>query len=319
MKFKLLISVFFLVLSTQSHAFFWGWFSSNTNYTKTKHPIILVQGIIAFDTIAGIDYWYKIPEKIEKEGGRVFIAKINAFDDSYKRGEQLIDQLDTLRALHPEIQKFNIVAHSQGGMTGRYVANVRPDLVASITTMGTPHKGAPIADLLTDKTPEDSPLGGLIDLVGNAAGNLINLLGDNPEAPSNLRGMLSDFNTEGSATFNQLFPVGVPTSDCGEGAYSANIGGHNLRFYSWAGTKTWTTGIDPSDWLFTTTGLVFQGAPNDGLTGRCSSHFGKVIKDNYKMNHIDLVNHLFGITHIFETSPLSVYREHAHRLKKAGL
>ena len=58
---------------------------------------------------------------------------------------------------------------------------------------------------------------------------------------------------------------------------------------------------------------------SDGLVGRCSSHFGKVVRDNFSMNHLDEVNQLFGLTSIFETSPVSVFRSHANRLKNAGL
>ncbi|MCY4798836.1 lipase, partial [Pseudomonas aeruginosa] len=58
---------------------------------------------------------------------------------------------------------------------------------------------------------------------------------------------------------------------------------------------------------------------NDGLVGTCSSHLGMVIRDNYRMNHLDEVNQVFGLTSLFETSPVSVYRQHANRLKNASL
>ena len=37
------------------------------------------------------------------------------------------------------------------------------------------------------------------------------------------------------------------------------------------------------------------------------------------MNHLDEVNQLFGFVSIFETSPVSVFRAHANRLRNAGL
>ncbi len=64
--------------------------------------------------------------------------------------------------------------------------------------------------------------------------------------------------------------------------------------------------------------LAFEG-PTDGLVGRCSSHLGMVIRDNYRMNHLDEVNQVFGLTSLFETDPVSIYRQHANRLKNAGL
>ena len=80
----------------------------------------------------------------------MFVPKINAFDSSAKRGEALIAQLDNIRASSAgKISKFNLMGHSQGGITVRYVMNTRPDLVASVTTMNTPHKGSPLADLVT--------------------------------------------------------------------------------------------------------------------------------------------------------------------------
>ena len=49
------------------------------------------------------------------------------------------------------------------------------------------------------------------------------------------------------------------------------------------------------------------------------SHLGKVIRDNYHMNHLDEVNQTIGLTDLFETDPVVVFRNHANRLKQAGL
>ena len=69
-----------------------------TTEAQTKHPIVLVPGIFAFDSITAIDYWYKIPAALQSQGATVFVPKINAFDSSAKRGEALIAQLDNIRA-----------------------------------------------------------------------------------------------------------------------------------------------------------------------------------------------------------------------------
>ena len=78
-------------------------------------------------------------------------------------------------------------------------------------------------------------------------------------------------------------------------------------------------GVDISDLLFATTGLVFEGEPNDGITGVCSNHFGRVLRDNYIMNHIDINNHVLGIVSLLDTNPKTVFKNHANRLKKLGL
>ncbi|MEM8996950.1 MAG: lipase, partial [Acidobacteriota bacterium] len=64
---------------------------------------------------------------------------------------------------------------------------------------------------------------------------------------------------------------------------------------------------------------LFYSEPNDGLVGRCSSRLGDVIRDNYRMNHLDEVNQVFGLVYWFESNPKTVFRAHANRLKNAGL
>ncbi len=314
-----LISILMLSWASQSHA---GWFSDlfDNNKAKTKHPIMLVPGIFAFDTIAGVDYWYKIPSSLEDDGAKVHVAKINAFDSSAMRGETLIDQLDAIKASsNGSITKFNLMGHSQGGMTSRYVMNVRPDLVASVTTMATPHSGSPLADMVTDIAPPSSVQGVLFEVFANAVGDLVNLMSDNKKDDSDIYAMLGEFNAAGAAQFNATFPAGLPSSRCGEGASQVNIAGHNIKLYSWGGTGHLTGGVDISDPLFAITGLAFNGEGNDGVTGQCSSHFGRVLRDDYFMNHLDINNHVLGLVSLFETNPKTVFKNHAKRLKSAGL
>lgn len=290
-----------------------------SGYTQTKHPIMLVQGILAFDSIAGVEYWYKIADKLESEGGKVYTAHINAFNGSVARGEQLIKELDNIRATDPSVSKFNLVAHSQGGLTSRYVMAVRPDLVASVTTMGSPHQGAPISDVLNKVFPEDTILGKAYEVVADAAGTLIDKLSGDGVGKGNTRELTKEFTTAGAQKFNAQFPLGLPTEDCGEGPASVTVNGNDIRLYSWAGTDPFTNVADPLDYLFGTTSLLFAGKNSDGITGQCSSHFGTVIRDDYKMNHGDLINQVLGLHSLFSTDPLSLYRTHANRLKQAGL
>lgn len=311
-----LATVLTIALSSQAQA---GWFSDFFSYTKTKHPIVLVPGIFAFDTIAGIDYWYQIPASLEAKGAEVHVAKINAFDSSAMRGEALIAQLEEIQAASGgSIQKFNIMGHSQGGMTARYVMNVRPDLVASITTMATPHTGSPLADLVTDIAPPESVQGVLFEVFANTVGNLVNLLSDNKKDQSDIYAMLGEFNEAGAAQFNANFPLGLPASECGAGPSNVTINGENIKLYSWGGTGHLTGGLDISDALFAITSLAFDEA-NDGVTGICSSHFGSILRDDYFMNHLDINNHVLGLVSIFETNPKTVFKNHANRLKKAGM
>ncbi len=290
-----------------------------TTQAQTKYPIVLVPGIFAFDSIAGIDYWYKIPAALQSQGATVFVPKINAFDSSTKRGEALIAQLENIRASSGgKITKFNLMGHSQGGITVRYVMNTRPDLVASVTTMNTPHKGSPLADLVTGVAPASSLQGVAFTAFANAVGDLVNLLSNNKKSPADVRAMLTEFNKNGAAANNQRYPVGIPTTACGAGPETASINGNTVRMYSWSGTAPLTNVLDASDVLFGISRFAFTEA-NDGVTGKCSSHFGKVLKDDYFMNHLDVTNQLFGAVSLFETNPKTLFQNHASRLKSLSL
>jgi triacylglycerol lipase len=77
--------------------------------------------------------------------------------------------------------------------------------------------------------------------------------------------------------------------------------------------------LDISDLITAGASLFFtDGEANDGLVGTCSTHLGMVVRDDFKMNHLDEVNQLLGIHHLTETDPLTVFRTHANRLKLAG-
>ena len=50
-----------------------------------------------------------------------------------------------------------------------------------------------------------------------------------------------------------------------------------------------------------------------------ATHFGKVIRDDFKHNHLDLTNLMFGLIPKFEADPVEVFRTQANRLKVDGL
>ncbi len=287
---------------------------SASTYTKTQYPVVLVHGLLGFDSLLGVyDYWYHVPSNLISGGARVYVANVSSSNFNEVRGEQLIRDLDTLRALHGH-SKFNLVGHSQGGPTIRYVASVRPDLVASITTVGAPHRGSKVADGLNAALPPGSPLRPLVAGLVNAVSVFIEVLSGNDD-PQDALGALASLSTSGAATFNARHPQGMPATSCGQGAASVN----GIRYYSWSGTAVHTHLLDASDALLGAGSLFFGFEQNDGLVGRCSSHLGTVLRDNYGWNHLDEVNQVFGLTSWFQADPVSVIRAHANRLKNAGL
>lgn len=284
-----------------------------SDYTRTRYPLVLAPGVLGFDKVLGIEYWYGIPASLRSDGARVFVTSASAFNSSEARGEQTLRQVQDVLAI-TGAAKVNLLGHSHGGFSVRYVARLMPSRVASLTLVGSPVKGTPVADLIGEFTANPA-VGGVVGKVGNAFSSLLTMLAGN-SYQEDVLGAMGSLSTKGAATFNAAHPAGVPATTCGEGAYSVN----GVRMYSWSGTSPTTNILDVTDVLFGATSLAFLGREaNDGLVGRCSSHFGQVLRDNYPWNHGDEINHLFGLRGLFTTDPRSVYRQHANRLKQAGL
>ncbi|NRA23386.1 MAG: triacylglycerol lipase [Oleispira sp.] len=301
----------FMLMSASSQA--WWWQKSST-YTQTKYPIVLTHGLYGFDSLLGIEYWHKVPETLRKDGAAVYLTTVSNSNSSEIRGEQLIPQIERILAISGA-EKVNLIGHSHGGPTIRYVASVRPDLVASVTSIAGVNKGSEVADAINEWSEGSDVFSSIIATLGNTLALIIDLIsGGNYD--QDIMASMAALTTEGSLAFNEKHPAGIPSSNCGEGAYIEN----GIRYYSWSGAKPSTNVLDPLDLLTTTTSLFFTpGTKNDGLVSACSSHLGMVIRDDFKMNHLDEVNMLLGLHHLWSTDPLTVFRSHANRLKNQGL
>ncbi len=280
--------------------------------TQTRYPIVLVHGLFGFDSALGVDYFYGIPEALRRDGAKVYVAQVSAANSTEVRGEQLLAQVKNILAL-TGAPKVNLIGHSHGGPTTRYVAGVAPQLVASVTSVGGVNRGSRVADIVRGVAPAGSVSESVANAAAKALVTLINLASGGTSLPQMPTAALDSLTTAGSAKFNQRFPAGVPTSGCGDGAESVN----GVRYYSWTGTKTLTNVFDVSDAPLAVLGLVF-GEANDGLVSACSSRLGKHLGD-YSQNHLDEVNQVLGLRDWFATDPVTVYRQHANRLKNQSL
>lgn len=288
--------------------------SAQSTYTQTRYPIVLVHGLLGFDSLLGVyDYWYGMPSELRAGGARVYVANVSSSNYTEVRGEQLIRYLDNLRAINGHA-KFNLIGHSHGGPTIRYVASVRPDLVASVTSIGAPHTGSKVADGLNATLPPGSPLRGIVAGFVDALSVFLEFLSGDDD-PQYALGALASLSSPGAAAFNARHPQGMPTTACGQGASSVN----GIRYYSWGGTSVLTNIFDASDGMLGAGALFFGFEQNDGLVGRCSSHLGTVLRDDYGWNHLDEVNQILGLRGLFSARPAEVTRAHANRLKNAGL
>ncbi|RQS61909.1 triacylglycerol lipase [Burkholderia sp. Bp8963] len=318
------------------------------DYAATQYPIILVHGLTGTDRYAGVlEYWYGIQEDLQQRGATVYVANLSGYqsdDGPNGRGEQLLAYVKQVLAA-TGATKVNLVGHSQGGLTSRYVAAVAPELVASVTTIGTPHRGSEFADFVQGVLAYDptglssSVIAAFVNVFGILTSSTLNTNQDALAA-------LKTLTTSQAATFNQNYPsagLGAPGS-CQTGAATETVGGNTHLLYSWAGTAIQPTisafgvtgaqdastipvvdpanALDPSTLALLGSGTVMvnRGAgQNDGVVSKCSALFGQVLSTSYKWNHVDEINQLLGVRGAYAEDPVAVIRTHANRLKLAGV
>ncbi len=288
-----------------------------SDYAKTKYPLVFAHGLTGFSSLGGgFDYWYGIPQNLTTNGANVFVTQEAAMNSSTIRGEQLLNQVQQILAITGE-HKVNLIGHSQGAQTVRYVAAVIPNQVASATTIGGANGDIPIANLVYNLTQTsavgtmvitpvlETALNSFFTIVGIASGHYYD---------QNSLSALSSLDSTGIIAFNAQFPAAVPTQPCGQGAPIVN----GVRYYSWTGIGKYTNPLNPASPLMLAMSIATP-SKNDGIVPQCSSHLGQVIRDDYNQNHLDEVNQIAGLTDIFSVSPVTLYRQHANRLKVAGL
>lgn len=273
-----------------------------------------------------LDYFNGIPQTLSRNGAEVFTTKTSTVNSIEVRGEQLLDQIRTIKAITGS-DKVNLVGHSQGGLDSRYVASVDPQSVASVTTVASPHTGVGVADKVNDWINTREPVVGDDTLEAKVLYNLFNIAGLGIGAASGIpltkpqeqsaKGFINSVSKEAFITFNQTHPGPIPSTYCGN--TPANNVMNGIAYYSFSGVGQSTNLLDASDIILSVTGSLYDKDDlNDGLVTRCSSRIGKVIRDDYRMNHLDSINQLLGLVSWRETNPLTVYRQQMNRVKKAG-
>lgn len=297
-----------------------------SSYTKTNYPVVMAHGLGGFTTLFGVlDYFNGIPEDLMRGGSEVYTTKTSAVNNSEIRGEQLLRQVKTIAAISGE-SKVNLFGHSQGGIDIRYVAGVAPQYVASVTAVSSPEQGSKTADFVKETLEPGNTSGSPANITTQLVSSVFNLIGGFTDIGSGISfkqiqeqdgwKALTALSTDGASEFNAKFPAAMPTSYCGQPTTNKVNG---IRYYSFSGVGQVTSVLDPTDYLLVATGVPFAGESNDGLVSACSSRLGYVIRDDYRMNHLDSANQLLGLTAWGDSEPKSVYRTQVNRLRNANL
>jgi len=115
---------------------------------RLRFPVVLAHGILGFDELKlgplKGQYFKGVEPRLTKLGARVYSFQVHPTAAVASRASELARAIASLDA-----PRVNIVAHSMGGLDARYAASklALQGRVASIVTVGTPHRGTPLADL----------------------------------------------------------------------------------------------------------------------------------------------------------------------------
>jgi triacylglycerol lipase len=290
----------------------------------TRYPLVLVPGMLGFIRLVLYPYWYGIVAALRRGGAVVVAVKVSPLHSSEVRGEQLLTLIEEILR-ETGAQKVNLIGHSQGALTARYAAALRPDLVASVTSVAGTNHGSELADYLQSHYPAESAKGRVLSALLRLINALMSLLDtgyQGPKLPVDIRASHASLTTAGVALFNERYPQGLPQTWGGQGP--EEVGG--VRYYSWSGTlqpgktdkgRNLFDGTNRSCRLFART-FVREAGQCDGMVGRYSSHLGTVIRDDYPLDHFDIVNQSLGLVGR-GAEPIRLFVEHAQRLKDAGV
>lgn len=230
--------------------------------------IVLAHGFLGFKKLLGVfDYFNGVTAFLEREFAaqslKVLITEVNPVAAVAERGKQLGEQI--LRGFEfgalDRTAKTHLIAHSMGGLDARFClspanpANLGGE-VASLSTIGTPHRGSPIADLLT----------------GAVTGILPEIL----LSPIRDLGLgLRDLTAAGAEEFNRQY-LDHPA----------------VRYFSYAGRGR-SEGRATSLPLLPTHQFIRlrTGEENDGLVSVASAAWGPEFVEVWPCDHVDEVGH----------------------------
>ena len=263
------------------------------------YPIVLCHGFFGFEKFAGVDfvtYFYGVKDHLAQDGETlVFTPAVDPFNSSLVRGAQLTAKVQEILA-QTGYPKVNLIAHSQGGLDARVVAHDHPEMIASVTTIATPHYGTPVADVVLKLEANPNAqlvIDGLVQAVGSA-------LYDTTGKTTSLAKSMQQMSSDGIAKFNADYPnvQGIPYFSL-TGRSSGSNGKPDCQLPDAPGfIAKYDSVNDPINTLLSPTGSLLSGdgatpAPNDGLVRAKDAKWGKFL-GCIPGDHFDEIGQILG-------------------------
>jgi len=270
----------------------------------SRYPIVFFHGMAGTDTFVGtLDYWWGVEPVLSEAGYLNRMPPGGALAEPSQRAQQFSAALDAMEE-EGIGRRFNLIGHSQGGIDARYLIGTmeQGQRIASLTTIASPHRGSPFADIAAG-TVFSVP--GFNHLIDAALSEFTEMLGLGP-------GELAEATRAITTAAMEEFNAVVPDSE-------------HTAYYSWSGRTCgyteWTcqanyNGEIVAPMFWASYRLVSAlGGPNDGLIPIESAQWGEHL-GTLPADHLDEVGLLFGESESFDH--LAFYLSEARRLADEG-
>jgi triacylglycerol esterase/lipase EstA (alpha/beta hydrolase family) len=144
---------------------------------SSRYPVVFAHGLFGFNKIMGLDYFFRVQKYLEDRGYEVYMTEVPPVSSLQTRADILEKQINQILAESShkngrKVDKVNFIAHSMGGLDGRVLISKNTegnstnpdehykikgkdmgDKFAAFVTIGTPHFGTLIADILQGWVP----------------------------------------------------------------------------------------------------------------------------------------------------------------------
>lgn len=121
-----------------------------------RPAVVLAHGILGFETLGvgpvRVDYFRRVAARLSAAGLDVIVPRVPPLGGVPARAAALARAIEAL----PH-DRVTVIAHSMGGLDARWaIAHGAAPRIGTLVTVGTPHRGTPVADLLARGVPGEA-------------------------------------------------------------------------------------------------------------------------------------------------------------------